>query len=67
MKKYLYELLKVKSILSILFSFTTCFLAIKGMIKMETFMSLTMAIITYYFTRRCKDNGDQDSESDIDE
>ncbi len=66
MKKYLYELLKVKSILSILFSLTTCFLALKGMIEMETFMTVTMAIITYYFTRRCKDNGDQVSESEID-
>ncbi len=58
MKKYLYELIKVKSILSLFFSITTCILALKGILEMETFMTVTMAIITYYFTRRCKDNGD---------
>ena len=42
--KELKNLLKVKSILSILFSVTTCY------------MALTMAIITYYFTR--KENND---------
>ena len=30
-------------------------------------MTLTMAIITYYFTRRCKDNGDPVSEDETDE
>lgn len=34
---------------------------------METFMTVTMAIITYYFTRRCKDNGDIESEDMTDE
>ncbi len=67
MKKYIYELLKVKSILSLIFSITTCILALKGILEMETFMTVTMAIITYYFTRRCKDNGDKESEDATDE
>lgn len=50
--KELKNLLKVKSILSILFSLTTCYMALKGKINTETFMALTMAIITYYFTRK---------------
>ena len=50
--KEIRNLLKVKSILSILFSLTTCYMALKGKINTETFMALTMAIITYYFTRK---------------
>lgn len=46
------SLFKLKSILSLLFSGTTCFLAITGRIEMETFVGMTMAIITYYFTRK---------------
>jgi len=46
------NLLKLKSILSLLFCITTCYLAIVGKIEMETFMAITMAIITYYFTRK---------------
>lgn len=50
--KEIKNLLKVKSILSILFSLTACYMALKGKINTETFMALTMAIITYYFTRK---------------
>lgn len=50
--KEIKNLIKVKSILSILFSLTTCYMALKGKINTETFMALTMAIITYYFTRK---------------
>lgn len=56
MKKQLINLFKLKSILSLMFCITTCYLALKGKIEMETFMAITMAIITYYFTR--KDKGD---------
>ena len=52
MKDALIRLLKVKTILSLLFSFTTCYLAMTGKIEMETFMAITMAIITYYFNKR---------------
>ncbi|MBP3504718.1 MAG: hypothetical protein J6K18_06275 [Bacilli bacterium] len=52
MKQAFIKLLKVKTILSLLFSITTCYLAISGKIQMETFMALTMAIITYYFNKK---------------
>jgi len=52
MKNAFINLFKVKTILSLMFSITTCYLAVKGKIEMETFMSVTMSIITYYFTKR---------------
>ena len=52
MKQALINLLKVKTILSMLFSVTTCYLAVKGKISMETFVALTTAIITYYFNKK---------------
>lgn len=54
--KNLLNLLKLKSILSLMFCGVTCVLAIMGKIEMETFMAITMAIITYYFTRK---NGEE--------
>lgn len=52
MKNALINLLKVKTILSLLFSITTCYLAVAGKINMETFVAFTMAIITYYFNKK---------------
>lgn len=52
MKNIFINLLKVKTILSLLFSITTCYLAVKEKIEMETFMTVTMSIITYYFTKK---------------
>lgn len=52
MKNAFINLLKLKSILSLLFCVTTCYLAIVDKIEMETFMAITMAIITYYFTKK---------------
>lgn len=57
--KIIENLLKVKSILSILFSVTTCYLAIKGIISIEAFIGLTASIITYYF------NKDKGSDKDV--
>ena len=57
MKKQITNLFKLKSILSLMFCITTCYLALKDKIEMETFMAITMAIITYYFTR--KEKGDE--------
>lgn len=51
MKQAFINLLKVKTILSLLFSTTTCYLAIKEKISMETFVAITMAIITFYFNK----------------
>lgn len=50
--KELKNLLKLKSILSIMFCTTTCYLAVKSKISMETFIALTTAIITYYFNKK---------------
>lgn len=61
MKQALINLLKVKTILSLLFSLTTCYLAIKGKISMETFVAITMSIITFYF------NKSKDKESEKNE
>lgn len=52
MKNALISLLKLKSLLSLMFCGVTCYLAVVGSIEMETFMAITMAIITYYFTRK---------------
>lgn len=52
MLQALINLLKVKTILSLLFSITTCYLAITGKIEMETFMAITMSIITFYFNKK---------------
>ena len=56
MKNAIINLLKVKTILSLLFSITTCYLAIKEMISTETFVALTASIITYYFNKNEQDN-----------
>lgn len=48
------NLLKLKSILSLLFCGTTCYLAISNRISTEAFMGITMAIVTFYFTKNDK-------------
>lgn len=58
MKQAIIQLLKVKTILSLLFSITTCYLAIKGKISMETFIALTASIITYYFNKKDGDKNE---------
>lgn len=56
MKQAIINLLKVKTILSLLFSGTTCYLAVKGEINMETFVAITMAIIMFYFNKKKEDD-----------
>lgn len=46
------ELFKVKTILSLLVVITTCILTFKGIIDVVAFMTITSAIITYYFTKK---------------
>lgn len=46
------ELLKLKSILSLMFCGVTCFLAVTNTVSVDAFMGLTSAIVTYYFTRK---------------
>ena len=50
--KEIKKLIDLKTILSLMFCGCTCYLAIKGKVQMETFMAITMGIITYYFTRK---------------
>ena len=49
--KVLANLLKVKSIISLAVILTTCYLTIKGSLEVASFMTITGAIITYYFTK----------------
>lgn len=56
MKKNLANLLKVKTIISLVVIFTTCYLTIKGNLDTETFMVITSAIITYYFNKKENEN-----------
>ncbi|MEG0799505.1 MAG: hypothetical protein RR228_03460 [Bacilli bacterium] len=51
MKDKLIKLIDLKSILSLIFTITTCILAFKRIIHSETFIALTSSIITYYFAR----------------
>lgn len=46
------NLLKVKTILSLLVITTTCILTFKNIVSVEAFMAIASAIITYYFTRK---------------
>ena len=46
------NLLKLKSILSLIVVVTTCVLTVKGQFEAATFIGLATAIITYYFTRK---------------
>ena len=50
--KELLKLLELKSILSLVLILTTCYLALKGKIEIETFTALVMSVVTYYFTRK---------------
>lgn len=51
MIKAIVNLLKVKTILSLMVVGVTCYLAIKEVIDVATFMALASSIVTYYFTR----------------
>lgn len=46
------NLLKLKSILSLLVVITVCVLTVKEKFDSAAFMGLASAIITYYFTRK---------------
>lgn len=51
------NLFKVKTILSLFVTITTCVLTFKGIISVGEFMTIASAVITYYFTR--KENKDE--------
>lgn len=49
------NLFKVKTILSLAVIITTCILTFKNIISVEAFMAIASAIITYYFTKKEKE------------
>ena len=51
MKKALINLLKVKSIITILVMGVFTYLAVTNQLQTETVSAVIMAIITYYFTK----------------
>ena len=50
--KNIATLFKVKTILSLAVIITTCILTFKGTIDVVAFMTITSAIVTYYFTKK---------------
>ena len=52
MKEALINLLKVKSIITIIVMGIFAYLSITGQLQTETTSAVIMAIITYYFTRK---------------
>ena len=53
--KNIANLFKVKTILSLCVIITTCILTFKSVVSVEAFMAIASAIITYYFTKKEKE------------
>lgn len=49
------NLFKVKTILSLAVILTVCILTFKNVVSVEAFMAIASAIITYYFTKKEKE------------
>lgn len=49
------NLFKVKTILSLAVIITTCVLTFKNVLPVEAFTAIASAIITYYFTKKDKE------------
>nr|DAM97393.1 MAG TPA: hypothetical protein [Caudoviricetes sp.] len=49
------NLFKVKTILSLAVILTVCVLTFKNVVSVEAFMAIASAIITYYFTKKEKE------------
>ena len=49
------NLFKVKTILSLAVILTVCILTFKNIVSVEAFMAIASAIITYYFTKKEKE------------
>lgn len=49
------SLFKVKTILSLAVILTVCILTFKNVVSVEAFMAIASAIITYYFTKKEKE------------
>lgn len=46
------ELLKVKSIITIVMIFTACYLALTDKVDIAVFVGMVTSVITYYFTKK---------------
>ena len=49
------NLFKVKTMLSLAVIITTCVLTCKNVVSVEAFMAIASAIVTYYFTKKEKE------------
>ena len=49
------NIFKVKTILSLAVKLTVCILTFKNVVSVEAFMAIASAIITYYFTKKEKE------------
>ncbi len=58
-EKILLKLLNVKSLITLAVIGVFCFLAIKGSIDAKDFMIVVMTIVTFYFTKQDKKDGEQ--------
>ena len=54
------DLLKVKTLITLVLIFTTCYLAVDNRIDVAVFTTLVSAVITYYFTK--KDSGNNENQ-----
>lgn len=52
--KNLSKLLSLKSIITILLTFTLCFMTFAGRLTAEHFLPVVTMVLTYYFTRKEK-------------
>ena len=48
----LVDILKVKTLITLVMVFTACYLALAGRIDVSVFTGLVTSVITYYFTKK---------------
>ena len=48
----LVDILKVKTLITLVMVFTACYLALVGRIDVSVFIGLVTSVITYYFTKK---------------
>ena len=52
LKKNAANLLKLKSLISLMVILVMCYGFLKGLIPQEQFMLVTIAVVTYYFSKK---------------
>lgn len=58
MKDKLAKLIDVKSIVTIILTVIFCVLSLRGVIKADSFMTIFVMVMTYFFTKKT-DKGDK--------